>query len=128
MIAVNAAMINEFSIPSVTAVRVDLSPANPVNVAAIDPTATAKPIATAPSQPNPNILLDPVLGLVVIQFRDNAGAITTSIPSARQLLEYQRWAATQFGPVPDGMVVPAKPHTAPAPPQKPAPAVHKSFM
>ena len=37
---------------------------------------------------NPSLLLEPSLGLVVIQFRDAAGAVTLSIPSARQIAAY----------------------------------------
>jgi hypothetical protein len=54
-------------------------------------------------EPNPSLQLDPALGLVVIQFRNDAGDVTASIPSERQLQAYQRWATTQFGPAPDNM-------------------------
>jgi hypothetical protein len=53
--------------------------------------------------PNPSLELDPALGLVVIEFRNDAGAVTTSIPTEQQLLAYQRWAETHFGPAPAGM-------------------------
>jgi hypothetical protein len=60
--------------------------------------------APAPSPiTNPSLRLDPALGLVVIQFRNDAGAVTESIPSERQLQAYQRWQTTQFGPAPSGM-------------------------
>lgn len=59
--------------------------------------------APSPAQPNPSLQLDPALGLVVIEFRNDSGAVTESIPSERQLEAYQRWATTHFGPVPNGM-------------------------
>ena len=64
-----------------------------------------KPLVTGSPQPNPSLLLNPTLGLVVIEFRDNAGAVTTSIPSERQIQAYQRWQTTHFGPAPSGMHV-----------------------
>ena len=54
-------------------------------------------------EPNPSLQLEPTLGLVVIQFRNDAGMVTNSIPSERQLRAYQRWATTQLGPAPRGM-------------------------
>lgn len=61
------------------------------------PTPAPSPIT------NPSFRLDPALGLVVIEFRNDAGAVTSSIPSERQLQAYQRWQTTQFGPAPHGM-------------------------
>ena len=72
------------------------------------PTARESPpqveAAPAPSPiTNPSLRLDPALGLVVIQFRNDVGTVTTSIPSEHQLQAYQRWQTTQFGPAPHGM-------------------------
>jgi len=95
-------MSNDLTVPSVT-----------MPVAAADSAALAKGSASvavelpkaapSPVEPNPSLQLEPALGLVVIQFRDDAGAVTDSIPSERQLQAYQRWATTQFGPAPRGM-------------------------
>ena len=51
---------------------------------------TAKP-EHAPPQPftNPDLRLDPALGLVVIEFHDQAGKLTSSIPSQRQMDAYR---------------------------------------
>ncbi len=62
-----------------------------------EPTAAPSPIA------NPTLRLDAALGLVVIEFRNDAGAVTTSIPSQRQLEAYQRWETTRLGPAPDAV-------------------------
>ena len=45
----------------------------------------------APAQPfiNPDLRLDPALGLVVIEFHDQAGKLTSSIPSQRQMDAYR---------------------------------------
>jgi hypothetical protein len=63
---------------------------------------------------NPTLRLDPALGLVVLEFRDNSGAITTSIPSQRQLAAYQKWDMTRSGPRPADRYKTVKP--APAAP------------
>jgi hypothetical protein len=70
-----------------------------VSTAVMEP---KQPVASSVG-PNPSLQLDPALGLVVIEFRNDAGAVTSSIPSERQLQAYQRWAATHFGPAPPGM-------------------------
>jgi hypothetical protein len=52
----------------------------------------ATPTPAASSQPylNPSLRLDAALGLVVIEFRDASGSITSSIPSQRQLEAYRQ--------------------------------------
>jgi hypothetical protein len=59
----------------------------------------------------------------VIEFRNASGAVTTSIPSQRQLQAYQRWDDTRLGPAPPGCTnVPAStpPPAAPHTPAQPA--------
>ncbi len=41
------------------------------------------------ARPNPTVYLDPKLGIVVIELRDNAGKVTNSIPSERLLQAYR---------------------------------------
>jgi hypothetical protein len=50
------------------------------------------PTPGAARQPyvNPSLRLDAALGLVVIEFRDDSGTITSSIPSQRQLEAYRQ--------------------------------------
>ena len=62
--------------------------------------------------PNPTLRFDPVLGLVVIEFYSTTGAVTTSVPSQRQLQEYQRWNVTHLGQTPDGITDPGAPSAA----------------
>lgn len=70
-----------------------------------DPRAgTPMPPAPAPLEqgagpmPNPQLRLDAALGLVVIEFRDNSGTVTTSIPSQRQLEAYRMWEQRHNAP------------------------------
>jgi hypothetical protein len=39
--------------------------------------------------PNPNLRLDPALGLVVLEFRDAGGAVEATIPTRRELEAYR---------------------------------------
>lgn len=59
-------------------------------------------VASARAFPNPSLRLDPRLGMVVLEFRDNGGEITDSIPSQRILDAYR----THTEPVPGGKTAP----------------------
>jgi hypothetical protein len=113
-------MSNNLSVPPVAAAVA--APESAGQTRATPDAAAAEPKRTAASSvgPNPTLHLDPALGLVVIEFRNGAGQVTTSIPSQSQLLAYQRWATTQFGPAPSGMppihTVTTPKHHAPAAP------------
>jgi hypothetical protein len=61
----------------------------------LPPTGAGAP--GAPPVANPSLHLDPALGLVVIEFRDEAGHVTGSIPSQRQIEAYHR-ASGQIPP------------------------------
>ena len=47
---------------------------------------------------NPSLHLDPALNLVVLQFLDNKGDVTDSIPSPKQLKAYQARQSEGTGP------------------------------
>lgn len=109
-------MSNEFTVQAVSAARANSDAAGePKQVVAERlPVSPAVPTPI----PNPNLRLDPALGLVVIEFRnDTSDAVTTSIPSQRQLQAYQRWDVTHFGPTPSGLRSARRPAT-PATPVK----------
>jgi hypothetical protein len=59
---------------------------------------TFTPPAQAPPQPAPVVIANPTLrfdvasGLVVIEYRDPSGDVTTSIPTLRQLEAYRQWS------------------------------------
>jgi hypothetical protein len=59
--------------------------------------ASASAENTSPGTPNPTLQLDPALGLVVIEFVSRSGAVTTSIPTARELLAYREGTAEPPG-------------------------------
>lgn len=55
--------------------------------------APAEPVVTpATLYPNPSFHIDPALGLVVMEFRNEAGAVSSSIPTVQQLDAYRRAA------------------------------------
>jgi hypothetical protein len=113
-------MSNELIVRTVAAAHAVGDTAGQPRLAAGAPSVQPKEGAAASPAPNPSLQLDPALGLVVIEFRNHAGDVTTSIPSQRQILAYQRWQTTQFGPVPQGMdVAPAVDGTETVPPRRP---------
>ena len=61
--------------------------------------ASLVPKATESSNalPNPTLRLDPALGLVVIEFHNRSGSVTTSIPGERQLEAYRTARALNTG-------------------------------
>jgi hypothetical protein len=68
------------------------------------PPANASPPQTGPPIFNPTLHFDAALGLVVIEFRDASGQVTTTIPTQRQMDAYRMWSA----PLPGGGTPPAK--------------------
>lgn len=92
-------MLNDISLPALAAVHAGGGPPAGQKPPAAN---VAQSVPSAPPILNPTLRLDGALGLVVIEFRNNTGAITTSIPSQRQLQAYQRWQATRLGPTPSG--------------------------
>ena len=79
------------------------------------------PAPTSQPYTNPSLHLDASLGLVVIEFRDEAGAITSSIPSQRQIEAYRMHQealpgsqdATSPGSTSDRQAEPGAPATEP---------------
>jgi len=57
--------------------------------APITPTSVTPPSKPVPLFVNPSYQFDPTVGLVVIEFHNDTGAISNSIPSARQLELYR---------------------------------------
>jgi len=72
--------------------------------AGVDATASVASDATAPGTPNPTLRLDAALGLVVIEFLSKTGAVTTSIPTQRELTAYQDGTAQPPGTPPAASV------------------------
>jgi hypothetical protein len=59
--------------------------------------ASASSDSTSPGTPNPTLELDAALGLVVIEFLSKSGAVTTSIPTQRELTAYRDGTAEPPG-------------------------------
>ena len=112
--AVNAAMSSDLSVQAVAVPRAGSDGvAEPKTATASEAPPQAR--SAVPPKPiiNPTLRLEPSLGLVVIEFHNDTGSITTSIPSQRQIEAYQRWDVTHFGPTPLGRH--ERVATAPAP-------------
>jgi hypothetical protein len=113
-------MPNDISVQAVAVARTGSdNAADPKMAAASALPPQAEPVPAPSPIVNPTLRLDAALGLVVIEFRNDSGAITTSIPSERQIEAYQRWEATQFGPTP---AVPS--HDPPVEPSHAGPAAN----
>jgi hypothetical protein len=95
-------MLNDLAIQPLTAVRANAENAGEAKAATSQPPPQPEPAPNPSPIPNPSLRLDPALGLVVLEFRSDTGAVTSSIPSQRQLQAYQKWDATHFGPIPAG--------------------------
>jgi hypothetical protein len=98
-------MPNDLSIQAVAQPNTGNSGAAPVKPAAIAaPVEPTAPPATAPAataSPNPTLALNAALGLVVIEFRNSAGAVVSSIPTAQQIQAYQAWQDSGIGRPPN---------------------------
>jgi hypothetical protein len=95
------------------------------DIAASEPTT-----APAPWYPNPSLHIDPALGIVIIEFHDKPGEVSSSIPTARQLAAYRSAFGQTAAPPPQPAVATAvatgtappvaTAHAAPAAPASPA--------
>lgn len=79
-------MSNELSIQAALPIRGSGDSTVPYRNVAQAQTPAAKPV---PLFVNPSFQFDPTVGIVVIDFHDNSGAVTNSIPSQRQLEAYR---------------------------------------
>src|SRR5277367_5146733 len=85
------------------------------STAPVKPAATTAPVEqnsqAATTSPNPTLALNAALGLVVIEFRNAAGSVVSSIPTTQQIQAYQAWQESGIGQQPNIGV----PNSAPAP-------------
>jgi hypothetical protein len=85
------------------------------------PQARTEPPAVSPRPYiNPSLRLDAALGLVVIEFRDDSGALTSTIPSERQIEAYRAHQEALPGQKPD--MPPAAEAVTPATPAPEGPS------
>lgn len=117
------------------------APRQPVRAAGPDRVAGAAPPTISPEvgPPNPRLRMDRDLGMVVIEFRDASGKVSTSLPSERELKAYR--ASVNYGaelptglkPLVSGMLPlvapqPTEPRPAPKPSASLALAVQTNFV
>jgi hypothetical protein len=100
-------------IASATAVSGERPPSVPSR-----PPVAAEGAVAGSALPNPTLRLDAGLAMVVIEFRDESGAVRSSIPSQQQLDAYRAWERSKTGPPPRGV-----PAVADAPARDAEPAV-----
>jgi hypothetical protein len=62
------------------------------------PAATGAPTPAGPPPPSPTLRFDPAAGVLVIEFHNDAGEITNSIPTQQQLLAYRSHAGSEAPP------------------------------
>jgi hypothetical protein len=101
-------MPNDLALPTVTGANAGGDGPAAARVPAAEPPPLDHAGPTASPTPNPTLELDAALGLVVIQFRNDSGAVTNSIPSQQQLDAYRQWQDTRVGTPPSlGLDAPA---------------------
>lgn len=86
-----------------------LPPVSPATrpVQPVAPATPATPAAAAPSVPmlNPRMRIDTELNLVVLEFRDDAGELRSSIPTPREIDAYRLAAQAGEEPSPPDLDV-----------------------
>ena len=56
----------------------------------MDVASAAPASAPGPMTPNPSLRIDPALGIVIIEFHDQPGKVSSTIPTARQIDAYRQ--------------------------------------
>lgn len=82
------------------------------------PEATAAPTANPRPLPNPSLRLDAGLGMVVLEFRDDRGEVSSSIPSQRILDAYRTHATPLPGTPPSATETSTPPDQKNEPPSR----------
>jgi hypothetical protein len=82
-------------------------------------TPNGEPKGVGPPLPNPTLRLDAGLGIVVIEFRNSAGEVASTIPTERQLEAYRYRSETAPPPAPRASS-PSPPKTTGHPPGRAA--------
>jgi hypothetical protein len=77
-----------------------LQTARPDQAAAAMPEPAPRRDGAGPPIVNPSLRFDMRLGLVVVEFFDDAGEIANSVPSPRQLKAYEAGMNVRSGPMP----------------------------
>jgi len=62
---------------------------DPIHVRPVAEAPAAGPDPPPTVRPNPSMRIDPSLGIVVMEFRDRSGAVTSTLPTWRELDAYR---------------------------------------
>lgn len=111
-LAVNVAMSNDLYVQSIAPARSANNTVGESIATTVQPSPQPAAAVKSPPLANPSLHFDSMLGLVVIEFSNDAGVVTTQVPSQRQLDAYQRWNLTRLGPAPPGQSAPPTPVSA----------------
>jgi len=99
------------TIPAIQAIATNADPPPPRSPAS--KRSEAPPAAPSPYV-NPTLRLDAELGLVVMEFRDDSGSLTATIPSERQIEAYRAHQEPSPGRTTADDAQPAEPAAPPA--------------
>ena len=83
-------MVTDISIPHIAPARYGPERAQEQRADPQPAGENAKPQVPGPSPINPSLKFDPGTGLVIMEFKDTAGEVSSSIPSQRQIEAYRR--------------------------------------
>jgi hypothetical protein len=84
--------VSDFTVTSVSAPVTE-----PLTSVKTLPDAAVAPVQATVALPNPEFLLDVKVGIAVIEFRSEDGAVTLSIPNQKQLDAYASGEASTSG-------------------------------
>jgi len=77
-------MPSELSISPVAAILPQTTPSHDAQA----PAPPAEPAQAAPIYPNPSSHIDPATNLLVVSYRNEAGAVINQMPTSQQLAAY----------------------------------------
>jgi hypothetical protein len=88
-------MLNSLAVAPVAPAQSALTP--PSEVAAPTPASASTDTSGSVEHTSPSLELDPAVGIVVIQYRNESGRVVLSIPSQSQLNAYAANPLTSLG-------------------------------
>ena len=90
---------------------------DPIHVRPAPGAPAAGPGPSPTARPNPSMQIDPSLGIVVMEFRDRSGAVTSTLPTQRELDAYRSAQRDGSADHPGTAPRPPAPGVAPEAPQ-----------
>ena len=96
-------MIRDIAAVQRTAATAPTSEATPANTKRTAEAAPAASTADAPMLPNPRLRIDAALNIVVLEFRDDTGEISRTLPSAQEIKAYRDGTAETSAEAPPAL-------------------------